>query len=312
MKTYSFWEQGRNLTTGQIVSMVPVDSPMNASSLGRLDLGEMGITLSAIAQFGIWMEMRKMNDLREAEFEERRNIWIADITSQWIEEHSRSRGIARDVTISVSKECEKMWVKICENPKVDVPQTVLLRLKRMTEYLEWNYAVVAAASNYIVEASDSEVEWLLDPDVKSESIALDFLREAEEAAEEERGDWWQGLLKSAAGLPMLLIPGVGLIAGASAVVYGVGEMIERASTSDTDFEFLYDKLPLIQFGIAASMFENAIEQINYLLDKQEFNEPMRMLAAQSRTNEIYFLLDRVDSAKASRLPRLKSIPFPAT
>jgi hypothetical protein len=307
MNAYTYWEQGRNLASGQIVSMIPIDPSSTASSLGGMTLGPSGLALSAIAQFGIWMEMRKMNKLREAEFEERRHSWITDITNQWVEEHSKAHGILRDVTESVGKECEKMWEKACDNDKVDVPQSVLLRLKRLAEFLEWNYAVVAFGSNQIVEASDSDEKWVLDPNASSEEMALQFLSEA---ATEHRGSWWKGLLKSVAGLPLFLIPGIGPIAGGGAVGYGIGEMIGRARFSDADLETLHDKLPLLQFGIAASLLDSASQQMNYLLNAQEFQKPMRFLAVETASDEVSFLLDRVTPTKTWRAPKLKSVPLP--
>jgi len=287
--------------------MTPIDPSSTASSLGGITFGQGGLVLSAIAQFGIYMEMRKMNKLREAEFEERRHIWITEITNQWIEEHSDSHGILRDVTMSVTKECEKMWEKVCDNEKVDVPQTVILRLRRLTEFLEWNYAVAAYANNYIVEASASDNNWLLNPDVSSESIALELLSRA---AEDTRGNWWQGLLKTVAGLPLFLIPVVGPIAGGSAVGYGIGEMIGRVRFSDAEFEVLHDKLPLLQFGIAASLLESAAQQMNYLLNEQEFKKPMRFIAVETAPREVCFALDRVIPTKTRRELNLRAIPLP--
>jgi hypothetical protein len=308
MNAYTYWEQGRSLASGQIVSMIPIDPSSTASSLGGITLGPEGLALSAIAQFGIWMEMRKMNKLREAEFEERRHSWITEITNQWIDEHSQTHGILRDVTEAVGRECEKMGEKVCDNDKVDVPQTVVLRLKRLAEFLEWNYAVVAFGNNQIVEASGSDENWLLNPDASSEGIAMQFLSEA---ATEHRGSWWKGLLKSVAGLPLFLIPGIGPIAGGSAVGYGIGEMIGRARFSDADLEILHDKLPLLQFGIAASLLESASQQMHYLLNAQEFKKPMRFLAVETSPNEVSFLLDRITPTKTWRPQELKPIPVPS-
>jgi len=141
--------------------MTPIDASSGGNLLGGITLGEAELALSAIAQFGIFFEMRRMNKLKEAEFEERRHAWIYDITTQWIEEHRDSMGILRDITLAVSRECQKMWDQVCANDKVDVPQVVLLRLARLTEFVEWNYFFAAFASNYIVEASGSDEDWLL-------------------------------------------------------------------------------------------------------------------------------------------------------
>src|SRR5207247_11359024 len=86
--------------------------------------------------------------------------------------------ILRDFTLSVSRECQNMCEHVCANDKVDVPQVVLLRLARLTEFLEWNYFFAAFASNYIVEASGSDEDWLLEPNWSSEVIELQLLSQA--------------------------------------------------------------------------------------------------------------------------------------
>ena len=137
MNAYSYWEQGRKVASGQIVSMTPVDLSSSGEVLGGITFGEGALALQAVAQFGIFLEMRRMNKLKEAEFEERRHSWIYDITEQWIAEHRDTTVHLRDVTRAVSRECQKMWDKVCENDSVDVPQIVLLRLSRLTEFLEY-------------------------------------------------------------------------------------------------------------------------------------------------------------------------------
>jgi hypothetical protein len=270
--------------------MKPIDLSSGGDPLGGVTIAQGGLALSAIAQFGIFLEMRRMNKLKEAEFEERRHVWINEITIQWIEEHRDSTRILRDITLAVSRECQKMWEKVCENDKVDVPQVVLLRLARLTEFLEWNYFLAAVASNYILEASGSDKDWLLEPNASSEAIAIDLLRQA---ADETRGNWWQSLLKTLSGLPLFLIPIVGPVAGGGVVGYGIGEMIGRFTTTDADLEALHDKLPLLQFGIAASHLEVAVKHLTYLLERQEFTKPVRYIALEASVKEVYFVLDRV-------------------
>ncbi len=269
MNAYTFWEQGRDLATGKIVSMIPIEPSSMVSFLGGMTLPSGALTLSAVAQFGIWMEMRKMTRLREAEFEERRHSWLIEITNQWIDEHSRSHGILRDVTAAVATECSKMWDKVCKNEKVDVPQALILRIRRLTEFLEWNYSVIALAHNQIVESSASDKNWVLNPDLTSEEISLQRLSEI---AGEERGAWWKGLVKSVVGLPLFLIPGIGPFVGGGAVGYGIAEMADRAQFSAASFKILHDKLPLLQFGFAALLLDNASQQLNYLLSKESRNK----------------------------------------
>lgn len=239
MNAYSYWEQGRDLGSGQIVSMTPFSPSNGGSVLGTVPLGGAGMALSAVAQFGIYCEIRRMNQLKEAEFEERRNGWINHIASQWIEEHKHISGIRRDVTLAVSRECQKMWENLCKNEMVDVPQTVLLQISRMTEFLEWNYFLAASASNNLVEASGSSDKWILNSSLKSKAIVDETL---EEALNESKGEWWKGLLKTLGGIPLLLVPGVGPFAGGGAIGYGVAEMFQCLRVKKSDLEDLDDKI----------------------------------------------------------------------
>lgn len=287
MNAFSYWEMGRDTATQRIVSMNPISLRSGGDPLGTINLSQANMALSAIAQFGIYMEMRKMNQLKQADFEERRHIWISDITQQWIEEHRGSTGVLRDITNAVANECSNMWGKLCENELIDVPQHLILRIDRMTEYLEWNYSLAAEAFNSLVESSNSNKAWLLDSAVSSEAIAIRLLKDA---ADQARSDWWQGLLKTVVGLPLFLIPFIGPIAGGGTVGYGIGEMIGRLNSSEADFDTLMDKLPLLKFGIAASLLESVSGQIRYLLDNQEFIHPVRYCALQDKKMNISFYL----------------------
>ena len=225
MIAHSLWEQGRDLASGKIVSMTPFKSLGEAGTLGSIPLGigplgAAGMTLSAVAQFGIYCEMRRMNLLKEAEFEERRHGWIDDISRQWLEEHAIGTGIVRDVTEAVSTECLKMWRKVCENEKTDVPQSVLLRISRMADFLDRNYELIATATTGVVKISKSPRSWKLPTDGESKSIAEAMLKAQAEENQKVRGTWWAGLLKLLGGFPLLLIPGAGPFAAGGA--WGVG------------------------------------------------------------------------------------------
>ena len=300
---------GRDASTQRIVSMKPINLSSGGNPLSTIGLNDASMALSAIAQFGIYMEMRRMNELKEAEFEERRHLWLSDITQQWIDEHRGTAGVLRDVTDAVTNECSKMWSKVCENELVDVPQHLILRINRMTEYLEWNYSVAAEAFNSLVENSNSDEAWLLNSSVSSESIAMKGIKDA---AEQARSGWWEGLVKTVAGLPLFMIPFIGPFAGGGAVGYGIAEMFDRLTTSEADFDTLIDKLPLLKFGIAASLLECASNQIQYFLDNQGYTQPVRYCALQDKQMNISFYLR--DSRRFylwnEREFSLKPIPLP--
>lgn len=313
MNAYSLWEQGRDVASGQIVSMTPF-SPSNAGGLlGSVPLGDAGMALSAVAQFGIYFEMRRMNHLKEAEVEERRHGWINDIASQWIEEHKHTSGIRRDVTVAVSRECQKMWEKLCANEMTDVPQSVLLRLSRMTEFLEWNYSIVASAANGLVTASGSDERWILESTLNSKSIATEMVRTHAKGTKEKKGEWWSGPLKVLGGLPMFFVPVVGPYGTYAATGYGLAEIHDFMTTTHVDFEILQDKVPLLQFGIAAERLEVACRQIDYLLEQQEFRKPMRFAASENDARTVDFLLEPVTAGSWFRKEKvsLKPISVPS-
>jgi hypothetical protein len=309
MNAYSLWEQGRDLASGQIVSMTPFNPSNGGGLLGSVPLGGSGMALSAVAQFGIYFEMRRMNHLKEAEFEERRHGWINDIASQWIDEHKHTSGIRRDVTMAVSRECQKMWEKLCKNELIDVPQSVLLQISRMTEFLEWNYAIAASAANTLVKASGSDVQWILEPTLNSESIATEMVRTHAQDTKEKKGEWWSGPLKVLGGLPMFLIPVVGPYGTYAATGYGLAEIHDFLTTTHVDFEILRDKVALVQFGIAAERLEIASRQIDYLLEQQEFRKLMRFAASENDARTVDFLLEPVTAGSWFRKEKISLKPI---
>lgn len=56
MTAYTYWEQARAISTGQIVSMTPFNPSGGGEMLGGVPLGGAGMALSAVAQFGIYFE----------------------------------------------------------------------------------------------------------------------------------------------------------------------------------------------------------------------------------------------------------------
>jgi hypothetical protein len=305
MNAYSYWEKGRDIASGQIVSMKPIDIASHRGSIGGVELQTAGMALSAIAQFGMYLEMRKMNRLHEAQFEERRHGWIQDIVTQWIEEHRSIHGIQRDITQAVVTECEKMWQSVCDNEKVDVPQTILLKISRLTEFIEWNYAVLASANNSLVESSSSNDGWLLNLDASSSEIADEILADS---VVEVKSSWWKGALKAVGGLPLFLIPGVGPFAGGGAVGYGIGEMISSLKASDADMDVLRDKLPLLRLPIAVALLETANTRFSEFMSQQKVSMPTRLIAAETEPHSVSFLFQPVNGR--SKIPSLTAISKP--
>lgn len=273
-------------------------------------VGGAGMALSALAQFGIYCEMKRMNLLKEAQFEERRHGWIDDISRQWIEEHSGNEGIISDVTEAVAVECRKMWRSVCENEKVDVPQAILLRLSRMADFLDYNYDLVARASNEVVRASKSAKGWNLDTTETSNAIVR-ALVEAEAAENQRiRGKWWSGPLKLVGGVPLFFIPAVGGFAAGGAWGAGLVETVTFLRTANLDFERIEDKIPLLRFELAVERVLGASAQLRHLLEGQRFKASHRLGAVETGEGFIAFILtdqegNFVQELSSARLRRVK-------
>ncbi len=93
------------------------------------------------------MPAMHVNELMEAQFEERRHGWVDAIIHQWIEEHRDTFGIQRRVTDARAVEVAKMTEKLADTSKMDVPQVLLLKLDRLTDFMEHHYRLQASAFN---------------------------------------------------------------------------------------------------------------------------------------------------------------------
>jgi hypothetical protein len=133
MCDYSLWKQGRD-ASGQIVSMERHTCPGSATPIGVLDLPFRA--LEAIAELGKWYEKHQMRKLQEAQFAERRHQWMRDILNQWAEEHRDRHSIRIDVTQAVADESRKLFNALVENPRADVPQTLLVYSDRMADLFD--------------------------------------------------------------------------------------------------------------------------------------------------------------------------------
>jgi ferredoxin len=157
-ESYSIWEMGRT-QDGRFSSMVPHACPMADSFLvGPLLIGVGAVGIAAL-QFANYYQSRKMYELDKARFEERRLRWLNDIVQQWVKEHRSSLDVRVDVTVAVARESEKLLWSLLETPLLDVPQTLLLKVKRLCEYFDrlsgfWSECLFRLAS-----ASRSEEGW---------------------------------------------------------------------------------------------------------------------------------------------------------
>lgn len=203
---YSLWKQGRD-ASGHIVSMTPHECPGEPLSVGPLATSLKA--LNTIARFGIWYEKHQMRQLHEAAFEERRHAWLNDILQQWIDEHITRSGIRIDVTRSVAKETRNLFEALVETKRMDVPQSLLLRCQRMSDYFDDVALFWANVTERLVDRSASHADWIWDAqssDTTTQAVTNQML---------ERSEFGLSRIAiGAAGLGVFMIPGAGLIAGA--------------------------------------------------------------------------------------------------
>lgn len=203
---YSLWKQGRD-GSGQIVSMTPHSCPGTGTSLGGLDLPLKA--LNVIAKFGIWYEKHQMRKLSEAAFEERRHKWLNSILQQWIDEHRERPGIQIDVTKAVATEAEKLFEKLAEQDRMDLPQILLLKADRLSEYFDQVATFWADVLENLVEKSNSHEDWVWEAE-SSDSAARSLTEQMNDNA--SRG--LKEVAMGAFGIGMFIVPGGAILAGA--------------------------------------------------------------------------------------------------
>jgi len=158
---YSLWEMGR-APDGRFSSMIPYACPLADSVvLGNIALG-LGAVIATL-QFACWYETRKMRELAQADREERRRIpWLNHIMDQWILEHRHNNGVRADITLSVAREAGKMLARLIELRDMDVPQMLLLKVKRLSDYFEDLGRFWSDCLRVLANASKSPEGWKID------------------------------------------------------------------------------------------------------------------------------------------------------
>lgn len=280
--SYSMWEQGRNLASGQIVSMTPIEASRAAcgQSLGLITPG--AEALSALAQFGIYYELHKMNKLMAAQFEERRHGWLDAIIQQWIEEHRDTFGIQRRVTDALAAEVTKMTEKVAETSQMDVPQVLLLKLDRLTDFMEQHYRLQASALNALVKISSSNDSWLYDLNVDLRESSLALLRAEKDQSENIRR---QGAAKAAIGVPLFFIPFVGPFLGGGSIGWGATEAY-HAHRDVGQLEKL-EKFPeLLRFLFVHTHLTSASNELCFFLDSQGWRRKVSLLVSESKSRKL--------------------------
>lgn len=95
----------------------------------------MAIEMSkSVALFLQWWEMRKQTLLQEANFEERRITWLADILATWYSEIKQGM-ICLDTIHYLDREISRLLNKIQINDLIDTPSSLLLQIERSANLL---------------------------------------------------------------------------------------------------------------------------------------------------------------------------------
>ncbi|NWJ49132.1 MAG: hypothetical protein HXX08_25015 [Chloroflexi bacterium] len=104
---------------------------------GVSPLSPFGLALEAANSavgFLQWWESRKSRLLQEAQYEERRIGWLADILEVWYQELDNGE-MRRDTIHYLDREVSKLVEKLEQNKLTDVPSSFLLQVERTTESL---------------------------------------------------------------------------------------------------------------------------------------------------------------------------------
>lgn len=300
---YTLWERGTDVATGKIVSMTPIPPEQVAShslSAASLPIAAGSLALSAVAQFGQYLEQRKANEIRAAEFEERRHDWLGGLLDEWVAEHTDSFGIQQDITEALALECEKLLEQLLDKKKMDMPQLLLLRVERVSRFLEANFRLLARAKNELVSQSGSSREWLTDDTLNVKKVSLDIINED---AAEEKASARKLAGKSLFGLPLFFVPIAGPALGGGALGVALGSL--STLVGSPKIERAKEYLPLMQVMIAATLLEEEAGELKHLLDHQRWEDGHQVAISQRSPQSADLLLP---SKTTGRWPRRKSVP----
>lgn len=266
--------------------------------------------LSAIAQFGIFYELHQLRRLQEAQFEERRLGWLDAILNQWIDEHREACGIRFAVTDRVAIELNKLTEKLTENPKMDIPQVLVMKLDRVADFLQENYRLQAQVLNLLVETSGSDSEWSLADDLDFLEVARQRLRDAIWYAGVERGkNIKRGLLGSA----LFLVPFAGPILGGGAIG-GSATAAWMSHSSMKAYEPLLETPELARFLILKETLTLSHQYLGEFLRRQQWRVPRQLVVTEGKSNISAGFLRRDKSEVAGLETRLmttlKALPAP--
>lgn len=197
MTTYatSLWEQGKDLGSGRIAWMRPLNQSLRGANL----IGPVGLALEALetaAQFAMWFELHQMRRLMEANFEERRHAWLNNIFDQWIEEHQNGDGIRRDISNAMTAEASAFVQAVAENARISIPQQILLKATRIADYLDSVYTLHAKTLQGLVSATRSASGWAIPAELDTRQATHRLLTAKNDEAETR----WKSHRKVALGL----------------------------------------------------------------------------------------------------------------
>jgi hypothetical protein len=273
MNVYSLWEQGRDLASGQYVSMIPLDFVSQGGATPVAAFSAPMQALSVVAQFGMYYELHRMRRLQEAQFEERRLGWLDSILDQWIEEHRQQPGLQYQVTHRIAAEVSTLIEKLGENTLVDIPQVLLLKLDRVTDFLQENYRLQSAVLNSLVLASNSDAVWLLESDLDFFQIARTRLEEAiNEAAQRRASSIGWGMM----GAALFIIPVAGPFLGGGALGAS-GTAVWDSHKAKRAAERLLEVPELLRFLIVADTLRVPALYLKEFLSAQRWKVPRRLM-----------------------------------
>lgn len=280
--SYSLWQQGRG-ADGRIASMTLHACPSESIVLGYASLGVHALT--AVAQFGVWYELRQANELAAAQFEERRNQWLDEALAQWITEHRDSAGVRLDSTRALGIEASKLVERLLAHDDMDVPQVLLLKVERVANYLDDLTAVWRTLHRELVSASNSDPTWVHDAPTSAVLVeqALDGARDDAQSL--------PGATRAAAalGFAAWFVPAVGPLFGGSILGGAVVREIDK-QRAEKRANRLAEFPQLLRLSVAAQQAAEGLLRFESFLERQGLPEGIHLFAVDAGPHRAQLLL----------------------
>ena len=265
-------------------------------------LSAAGTIIQAIAQLGIWYEMRQMRLLEEAKFEERRLIWLVNCASLVLNDMHANGRLDSKETFYLSREAQHLFEAVEKNNKVDFPGTILYMCHRIHQNLaEFNAAsyevlsstlrdrgVLSTQKSVFAEtlekifgsaAVPNDLAWLEYHSAEEQLEAALALAREKKSSELDWKDIAKSTVLLAAFVPIPVFWGAGIARG----LLTIGGLTARHAAAIYSFQPLYRTLKgLLKDTSDIKKAEKIEEYQDLLLLQFEAANTSRLISVQTR------------------------------